>query len=83
MTKPSGPATSAMTEGWHNNHLNNMAELLTPHCNGAIVPTPACIVAGLPLALIAQHWARPWIRLLAVGLQPACIGCRGMCGYKE
>lgn len=30
-TKPSAPATSAMTEGWQNNHLNNMAESLTPH----------------------------------------------------
>lgn len=30
-TEPSAPATSAMTEGWQNNHLNNMAESLTPH----------------------------------------------------
>lgn len=30
-TKPSAPATSAMTEGWQNNHLNNMAELLPRH----------------------------------------------------
>lgn len=29
-TEPSVPATSAMTEGWQNNHLNNMAESLTP-----------------------------------------------------
>lgn len=29
-TEPSVPAASAMTEGWQNNHLNNVAESLTP-----------------------------------------------------
>ena len=33
-----------------------------PHWNCAIAPTMAGGMAGLPLALIAQQWARPWTR---------------------
>lgn len=67
LTEPSAPATSAMTEGWQNNHLNNMAELLPRHWNRAIAPTR--VMVGLPLALIAQWWSRPWTCLALNGLQ--------------
>ena len=47
--------------------LNNMAESLTQHWNWAIAPTS--VMVGLLLALIAQHWAKPWTWLVVKGQQ--------------